>query len=202
MDRATPPNDSFAAMLAGEAFNSTDPVFFERKQAVSAAKAALDAVPNDDIPGRIEAGARFFAEGSGPCIVLSPFTIEFGHVRIGEWTFVNYGATFLDANFVTLGNHVAVGPNVQFITDTHPVRPEDRFQPPEEGDPLPFRVMNRALPIVVEDYVWIGAGATLMPGITVGAGAVVAAGAIVTRDVAPRTIVAGTPARVLRSVDD
>ncbi|MCB1356319.1 MAG: hypothetical protein KDK53_07450 [Maritimibacter sp.] len=61
--------------------------------------------------------------------------------------------------------------------------------------------MNRALPITVEDYAWIGAGAIVLPGVTIGTGAVVAAGAVVTRDVAPRSIVAGNPARLLRSVD-
>jgi maltose O-acetyltransferase len=115
---------------------------------------------------------------------------------------VNFGATFLDANMITLGDFVAVGPNGQFITDTHPVRPEERFQPPNEGDTLPFSVVNYALPITVEDYAWIGAGAIILPGVTIGTGAVVAAGSVVTKDVAPRMIVAGNPARKLRSVDD
>ena len=194
-------NPNFAAMLAGELYNATDPVFAVRKRQVADAKARFDAVPNTDIQARIAAAGTVFAAGSGACLVLSPFTIEYGHVRIGDWSFVNTGATFLDANFVTLGRHVAVGPNVQFITDTHPVRPEERFQPPGEGDALPFRVMNRALPITVEDYAWIGAGAIVLPGVTIGTGAMVAAGAVVTRDVAPRSIVAGNPARLLRSVD-
>ncbi|MEH6728081.1 MAG: sugar O-acetyltransferase, partial [Hyphomicrobiales bacterium] len=167
------------------------------------AKARLDAVANEDFPARIEAAKDLFAEGSGPALVLSPFTIQYGrHVRIGTWTFVNVGATFLDANMITLGDFVAVGPNVQFITDTHPVRPEDRFQPPNEGDMLPFRVVNYALPITVGNYVWIGAGAIILPGVTIGDGAVVAAGSVVTKDVAPRMIVAGNPAREMRSVDD
>ncbi|WP_274656942.1 sugar O-acetyltransferase, partial [Halocynthiibacter sp. C4] len=173
------------------------------KSKASKAKARLDAVSNNDLPARVEAAKDLFAEGSGPSIVLSPFTIQYGrHVKIGKWSFVNYGATFLDSNIITLGDFVAVGPNVQFITDTHPVRPEDRFQPPKEGDPFPFRVVNYALPITVENHAWIGAGAIIMPGVTIGEGAVVAAGSIVTKDVPSRMIVAGNPARELRSVDD
>ena len=91
---------------------------------------------------------------------------------------------------------------MQFITDTHPLKPEDRFQPPDAGDVLPFKVINRALPITVGDHAWIGAGAIILPGVTIGAGAVVAAGSIVTRDVEPRTVVAGNPARFLRNIDD
>ena len=196
-------NTNYDDMMAGRAHSGADPYLFELKAQASAAKAKLDAIPNEDFPARIEAAKGLFAEGSGPAMVLSPFTIQYGrHVKIGKWTFVNFGATFLDANMITLGDFVAVGPNVQFITDTHPVRPEERFQPPNEGDTLPFSVVNYALPITVEDYAWIGAGAIILPGVTIGTGAVVAAGSVVTKDVAPRMIVAGNPARKLRSVDD
>lgn len=196
-------NKNYEDMMAGLAHSGGDPYLFELKAKASEAKARLDAIPNEDFPARVEAAKDLFAPGSGPAIVLSPFTIQYGcHVKIGSWTFVNFGATFLDANMITLGSYVAVGPNVQFITDTHPVRPEDRFQPPNEGDTLPFRVVNYALPITVGDYVWIGAGAIILPGVTIGEGAVVAAGSVVTKDVAARMIVAGNPARELRSVDD
>lgn len=196
-------NKNYRDMMAGHAFNGTDPYLFELRKNATLAKARLDAVSNEDFPARIEAARGLFAEGSGPTLVLSPFNIQYGrHVRIGKWTFVNFGATFLDGNMITLGDYVAVGPNVQFITDTHPVRPEDRYQSPHEGDTLPFRVIIHAHPITVGDYVWIGAGATILPGVTIGDGAVVAACAVVTKDVAPRMIVAGNPARVLRSVDD
>ncbi len=195
-------NKNFEAMLAGEVHDARDPYLFELKMQTAAAKAAFDAVPNDDVPNRIAAGEAFFGEGSGPCLVLAPFNIQYGHVTIGKRSFVNYGATFLDSNWITLGDFVAVGPHVQFITDTHPVKPEERFGQSDENDPMSFRVNNMALPITVQSYAWIGAGAIILPGVTIGEGAVVAAGAVVTRDVAARTIVAGNPARFLRSVDD
>ena len=196
-------NANYEAMLAGNPHNGSDPYLFELKARASAAKAKLEAVSNEDIAARIEAAKPLFAEGSGPALVLSPFFIQYGrHVKIGAWSFINTGATFLDGNTITLGKFVAVGPNVQFITDTHPIRPEDRFQPPEPGDDLPFRVVSIARPIVVGDYVWIGAGAIILPGVTIGEGAVVAAGSVVTKDVAARMVVAGNPAKPLRSVDD
>jgi len=196
-------NANYEAMLAGNPHNGSDPYLFELKTQASAAKAKLDAVSNEDIPARIEAAKPLSAEGSGPVLVLSPFFIQYGrHVKIGAWSFINTGATFLDGNTITLGKFVAVGPNVQFITDTHPIRPEDRFLPPEPDDDLPFRVVSIARPIVVGDYVWIGAGAIILPGVTIGEGAVVAAGSVVTKDVAARMVVAGNPAKPLRSVDD
>jgi maltose O-acetyltransferase len=196
-------NKNYEDMMAGRNHSGADPYLFELKIKAREAQVRLDAVSNEDIPGRFEAAKGLFAEGSGPALVLSPFNIQYGrHVKIGTWTFVNFGATFLDANMITLGDFVAVGPNVQFITDTHPLRPEDRYKPPKEGDTLPFRVVNYALPITVGNYAWIGAGAIILPGVTIGDGAVVAAGSVVTKDVAPRMIVAGNPAREVRSVDD
>ncbi len=196
-------NKNYEDMLAGRPHSGGDPYLFDLKHKATTAKAILDAVPNNDIMGRVEAAKGLFAEGSGPCIVLSPFNIQYGrHVKLGKWSFVNFGATFLDANLITLGDFVAVGPNVQFITDTHPLRPEDRLLPAEPGSQLPFKVVNLAHPITVEDYAWIGAGAIILPGVTIGAGAMVAAGAVVTKDVPPRMVVAGNPARVIRSVDD
>ena len=62
--------------------------------------------------------------------------------------------------------------------------------------------MNLAHEINIKDRVWIGAGAIIMPGVTIGEGAMVAAGSVVTRDVPPRMVVAGIPARILRSVDE
>lgn len=194
---------AYLDMIAGQPFDATDPYFFKLKETAAIAKARLDAISNEDIQSRIEASRDLFAEDSGPAIVLSPFSIQYGrHVKMGTFSFVNYGATFLDSNMITLGDHVAVGPNVQFITDTHPVRPEDRFEPAEPGSRLPLKVITCALPITLGDYVWVGAGAIILPGVTIGDGAVVGAGSVVTKDVAPRTIVAGNPARFLRSIDD
>ncbi len=196
-------NANYADMIAGRPHSGGDPYLFELKATAAAAKARLDATSNEDIPARIEASKDLFAEGSGPCLVLSPFNIQYGrHVKIGNWCFVNFGATFLDSNHITLGDFVAVGPNVQFITDTHPIRPEDRFQPAGRGDELPFKVVNLAHPITVGDRAWIGAGAIILPGVNIGEGAMVAAGSVVTRDVPARMVVAGNPARVIKSVDD
>ena len=90
----------------------------------------------------------------------------------------------------------------QLVTATHPVRPEDRFIDTDPSEMPPFVVTNLGRPIVIGAYAWIGAGATIMPGVTIGAGAVVGAGSVVTKDVPDRMIVAGNPARIIRSVDD
>lgn len=196
-------NANYERMLAGLPFNGADPYLFELKKACQDAKARFDTLPNMDIEARVSGITQLFAEDSGPSYIMSPFNIQYGrHVRFGVWSFANFGTTFLDSARITIGDWVAIATNVQFITDTHPVRPEERFLPPADDSPIPYTLVNLAHEINVHDRVWIGAGAIIMPGVTIGEGAMVAAGSVVTKDVPPRMVVAGNPARILRSVDD
>jgi len=109
---------------------------------------------------------------------------------VGETSIINWPAYFELSNKITIGSRVAIGPNTSFITSTHDI-----------GDSLSRAAKLKTAPIVLEDGVWIGAGATILPGVTVGRGAIVAAGAVVTRDVPPNTLVGGVPARHIRNLD-
>ena len=121
--------------------------------------------------------------------ILPPFHCDYGsYITMGRMSFINYNCTVLDCGPVTIGNHVLIGPNVQLIGATHPT------------DPVIRKKLEYGKPITIKDGAWIGAGATILPGITVGENAVVGAGAVVTKDVPANTIVAGNPARVLREV--
>lgn len=109
-------------------------------------------------------------------------------LRIGRRVFVNHGCTLNDLGGIDLGDDVMLGPNAQLLSSGHPTDPQTR------------RRTVLTAPIVIARGVWIGAGATVLQGVTVGEDAVVAAGTVVTRDVPPRTVVGGVPARVLRDV--
>jgi acetyltransferase-like isoleucine patch superfamily enzyme len=110
------------------------------------------------------------------------------NIRVGCKVFINHGCTLNDIGGIDIGDDVMIGPNVSLITSGHPVEPGERRR----------RIV--AAPIVIERNVWIGAGAMVLQGVTVGADSVVAAGAVVTRDVPPATLVAGVPARVIREL--
>jgi maltose O-acetyltransferase len=194
---------AYRAMIAGEPHNAAAPIFDKLRWLVEDRRRALDAVPESYLDSRAPLLRALFSGKIDQSLILPPFYCEYGrHIRFGSGVFINTGATFLDGAFITFGDRVAVGPNVQFITANHPARPEDRIRPALPGDTLPFQIITLALPITVADDAWIGAGAIILPGVTIGGGAVVGAGAVVTRSVAARSVVAGNPARHLRSVDD
>lgn len=137
---------------------------------------------------------KVFAELTGDPVdasfrLVPPFWSDHGsQLRVGSRVFINHGCTVNDLGGIEIGDEVMIGPNVQIISSAHATAPAER------------RSTIVVAPIKIERGVWIGAGATVLQGVTVGAGSVVAAGAVVTRDVPPGTLVAGVPARVVKTL--
>nr|WP_269329177.1 sugar O-acetyltransferase [Kineosporia babensis] len=120
------------------------------------------------------------------------FRCEFGrNIHLGKHFFANFDCVMLDGAPIRIGDNVLLGPKVGLYTSNHALDPGER----REGACV-------ARPITIGNDVWIGGGASVLPGVTIGDGAVVAAAAVVTRDVPSRTVVAGNPARVLREITD
>lgn len=118
-------------------------------------------------------------------VIRPPFHVDYGtEITLGVGVFFNYGCVVLDVACVTIGDRVQVGPYVQILTADHPRDAVERASGAEWGRP-----------ITIEADAWIGGGAILLPGITIGESAIVAAGAVVTRDVPAHSTVAGNPAR-------
>jgi maltose O-acetyltransferase len=123
--------------------------------------------------------------------IRAPFHCDFGQqISIGDRTFVNFGAVFLDAAPITVGADVQIGPNVQLLTPTHELDTERR----RAG-------WERALPVTIGDNVWLGGGAIVCPGVTIGADTVVGAGSVVTKDLPAGVLAVGNPARVIRTLE-
>lgn len=142
----------------------------------------LNALPFDDLQGRRTLLTEIFG---GPVpeslSILPPFHCDYGlGATFGEGVFINQGCFFLDYGGITLGDRVLIGPRVTLTTAGHPVAVAERYD-----------FITHA-PIVVEDDVWIGAAATVTPGVTIGRGSVVGAGAVVARDVPPLSVVTAT----------
>jgi acetyltransferase-like isoleucine patch superfamily enzyme len=121
--------------------------------------------------------------------VFIPFHTNFGKfIRIGRNVFINHGCTFLDLGGITIEDEVLIGPKVNLLSEGHPLVPDGRK----------VLELNRVL---IKRNAWIGAAATILPGVSVGENAVVAAGALVTKDVPDNTVVGGVPAKVIRKID-
>lgn len=120
--------------------------------------------------------------------VFAPFYTNYGEfIEIGRNVFINHGCSFLALGKIVIEDDVLIGPKVTIVTESHPLDPKER----------------KALltqPVVIKRNAWIGAGAILLPGVTVGENSVVAAGAVVSRDVPANRVVAGIPAKVVKTI--
>lgn len=121
--------------------------------------------------------------------IFPPFYVNFGRfIAIGKNVFINHACSFLDIGGITIEDDVLIGPRVNIVTENHPVHPSDRKA----------LILN---PVVLKRNAWIGAGATILPGVTIGENAVVAAGAVVSKDVPANTVVGGTPAKFIKTIN-
>ncbi|WP_322804308.1 sugar O-acetyltransferase [Vibrio alfacsensis] len=127
----------------------------------------------------------------GESVVRAPFHCEFGKtIEIGEETFINMNVVMLDGAKITIGSHVLIGPSVQFYTASHSLDYRSR---------LKWETFCK--PITIEDSVWIGGNSVINQGVTIGARSVIAANSVVNSDVPPDSLYGGTPAKLIRRLD-
>jgi acetyltransferase-like isoleucine patch superfamily enzyme len=119
--------------------------------------------------------------------LIPPFYADFGlNITVGRAVFIGHDCAFTGGAAIDIADQVMIAHKVNLVTAGHPVEPDKR------------RDYITAAPITIDRNVWIGAAATILPGVSIGADSVVAAGAVVTHDVPPATLVAGVPARVVK----
>ncbi|WP_149563274.1 sugar O-acetyltransferase [Streptomyces cacaoi] len=182
-------------MRAGEWFLPKNEPELREAAERRAALCALYNAEGKEAPGRAERrrilGELLGSVGEG-VNVRPPFRCDMGtYISIGAHTFVNFGAVFIASAPVTIGEHVQMGPYVQLLTSTHALEAERR----REG-------WERALPITIGDNVWLGGGVIVCPGVTIGENTVVGAGSVVTKDLPAGILALGSPARVVRDLED
>lgn len=188
-DRFMPIHDPESLALGERVFGEEFSAMSDRVLQVTALTSRLNALPFDDEADRAEVLEQILGRPlpSG-LTIYPPFYTDHGlRLELGERVFINQGCTFLDYAGIRLGDGVMVGPKATFITMGHPVDPDER------------RRFLSGAPIDVAENVWIGAGAMILPGVSIGRDAVIAAGAIVADDVPAASLVAGPKGTVRRS---
>ncbi len=160
----------------------------ERVLRVTELTSRLNVLPFEDEAGKAQLLEQILGRPlPAGLTIYPPFYTDHGlHLDLGERVFINQGCTFFDYAGIRLGDRVMVGPKVTFITSGHPVDPEER------------RLYLTGAPIDVAENVWIGAGATILPGVSIGRDAVIAAGSVVADDVPAASLVTGAKATVRR----
>ncbi len=136
---------------------------------------------------------EMFAEVGENCYIESPFYANWGgkFVHLGKNVYVNFAVTMVDDTHIYVGDNTMIAPNVTIATAGHPIFPALR----EKGYQY-----NAA--VRIGKNCWIGAGAILLPGVSVGDNVVIGAGSVVTKDLPPNVVAVGNPCRVLRAVDE
>ena len=175
-------------MLAGELYVAADPqLTAERLQARRLLLRLNNADPGDEA-GYRALMAELLPHVDATAYIQPPFYCDYGYnIYAGPGVYMNFNCVVLDVMAVRIGAGTMFGPAVQVLTATHPIDAAERAKGPEY-----------AKAITIGRDCWIGGGAILQPGVTIGDRVIVGAGAVVTRDVPDDTIVVGNPARPLQ----
>jgi len=184
-------DDIFIRLKTGEAIRLDDPEYFKINEVV---KRTLKLSGQLNTATAIDQMRLHLSEIIGEKIddsttIFTPFYTNFGKfIQLGKNVFINHGCSFLDMGGITIEDDVLIGPKANLITENHPLDPGNRRA-----------LVTKA--ITIKKNAWIGAGVTILPGVTVGENAVVAAGAVVSKDVPDNVVVAGVPAKIIKKIN-
>lgn len=179
-------------MRAGELYRGDDPQLNRELDRRQAKVGALNTIPYERVEDRLAAFEELLAEIGEGTFIRTPFYCDYGDgIRIGARTFINFNCTMLDGAPISVGDECLIASGVQLLTATHPVDPSARRA-----------AWEQALPVTIEDGVWLGAGALVCPGVSIGENTIVGAGSVVTRSLPAGVVAYGNPARVAREIGD
>lgn len=180
----------FERLLAGETILPNDLQMGRLREEALAVKELLIQMNNSSNPDEItQILSRILDKEIQDVAIFTPIYINYGkNISIGKNVFINFDCTFLALGGITIEDDVLIGPKVSLITENHPLNPQER-----KG------LVGKS--IHIKKNAWIGANATILPGVTIGENAVVAAGAVVSKDVPENSIVGGIPAKFIKDIN-
>lgn len=179
-------------MLDGEIYDAFMPEFYELLVKTRKQLKIYNNLEPDDTSGMEQLLRELLGSCGRRIVINQPFRCDYGcNIHVGENFMANFNLTILDEARVTIGDNAFIGPNVSIFTACHPLDAQSRSHN-----------IQWARPVTIGHNVWIGGCSTLLPGVTIGDNCVIGAGSVVTRDVAPGTLVAGNPARVIRRIGE
>jgi maltose O-acetyltransferase len=177
-------------MLAGELYDPLDPELAAARDRARNLCQDLNATREADRDRRRQILTELLGAGGDDFWLQPPFFCDYGsNIYLGRKCFFNFNCIILDVCTVRIGDYTFFGPAVQIYTATHPMEHVLR------------RTQEFGKPVVIGSDVWVGGGAIICPGVTIGSRTVIGAGSVVTRDIPDDVFAAGNPCRVIRNLN-
>jgi maltose O-acetyltransferase len=176
-------------MLAGELYDPFDSELVQGRERARDLTHLLNQTRDRDADERRSLMKLLFGSGGDTVWLQPPFFCDYGtNIHLGERVFFNFNCIVLDVCRVTIGDYTQIGSGVQILTPLHPL------------DAALRRQQEYGAPVTIGNDVWIGSGALILPGVTIGARTVIGAGSVVTKDIPADVLAVGNPCRVLRPI--
>lgn len=174
--------------LSGELYNAGDPQLVASRLYARHLLKLFNNTEADQLQLRREFMTELIPSQGKNLVIEPPLYCDYGsNITLGNDVYVNFGCVILDVARVFIGDNVLIGPSVQIYTATHPTNWEIRA-----------RGLEYAKPVSIGAHAWIGGGAILCPGVSIGERSVIGAGSVVTKDIPPDVVAAGNPCRIIK----
>ncbi|WP_284052072.1 sugar O-acetyltransferase [Ligilactobacillus agilis] len=172
-------------LIDGEWYRVDDSEVAARKLNSATRRQEFNAIPENEPEKQVAKVREIFGSAGKNIVVHSRLNVDYGkNIHVGDNFLANHNLTILDIAPVEIGNDVWIGPNTDIYTVNHPLT-----------------IQGRRDRLGIGNDVWIGGHCTICPGVTIGDGAVIAAGSVITKDVPANTLVGGTPAKIIKPID-
>lgn len=179
-------------MLAGELYDPLDAALTAARRRARLLSQTFNAIPDDQPEDRRRLLSQLLGSHGEGVWIEPDFFCDYGsNITLGHKVFFNFNCVILDVAEVKIGDYSMFGPMVQLYTATHPL-----------GAVARRRGLELGKPITIGADVWVGGGAIVCPGVTIGDRAVIGAGSVVTREIPPGVFAAGNPCRVIRTITE
>ena len=183
----------YERMIQGLIYDPADPEIMDMQRPFQERVWAFNQLSPSQFNEKAEYMKSVLAECGENCYIELPFRANWGghHLHLGDNVYANFNLTLVDDGHIYIGDRVMFGPNVMITTANHPIEPG-----------LRTKALQYNKDVRIEENVWIGAGAMIMPGVTIGANTVIGAGSVVKKNIPANVVAVGNPCRVLREISE
>lgn len=179
-------------IISGKDYNPTDPELSRKRWQAREMLNEWKGIPYQDWTEKRKLWQRLFGHTSNDLTIELPFLCDYGfNIHLGKKVFINFDCIFLDSAPIHIGDRVMIAPSVKIFTASHSLNHRQRNSGVEFANP-----------ISIGSDVWIGGGAIINPGVTIGDRSVIGSGSVVTRHIPADVLAAGNPARVIKTLND